>query len=156
MSETSQLELFRTIQSRDKAGIGQAVGLFVVGELTGGIIGKAAGWALGKAAGTAAKGYDSFSAFKKAYGSAGNGMAWHHIVEQNASNISKFGAQKIHNINNVVRLPHGKGSIHAKISGYYSSKPKYTNGLTVRDWLKTKSFEEQYEFGRKVLKGYGW
>ena len=57
LSENSQLELFRTIQSRSKAGIGQAVGLFVVGELAGGIAGKAAGWALGKLAGTAVKGY---------------------------------------------------------------------------------------------------
>lgn len=119
-------------------------------------MGKAAGWVAGKSAGSLPKGYKSFAAFKKAYGSAGDGMAWHHIVEQNASNVSKFGAERIHNINNMVKLPHGKGSIHAKISGYYSSKQDFTNGLTIRDWLKTKNFEEQYEYGMNILYEYGW
>ena len=29
-------------------------------------------------------------------------------------------------------------------------------GLTVRQWLNTKSFEEQYEYGIKMLKEFGW
>ena len=86
----------------------------------------------------------------------GEGYAWHHIVEQNADNIAKFGAERIHNTKNLIRLPNGKGSIHAKISGFYSSKPYFTNGLTVRDWLKSKSFEEQYNFGLEQLSKFGW
>ena len=55
------------------------------------------------------------------------------------------GIERIHNINNMVKLPHGKGSIHAKVTGFYNSKHRFTDGLTLRNWLKTKSFEEQYE-----------
>ena len=111
---------------------------------------------LGKVLKGKGKGFATFEAFKKAYGPAGEGYAWHHIVEQNADNIAKFGAERIHNTKNLIRLPNGKGSIHAKISGYYSSKPDFTNGKTVRDWLKQQSFERQYEFGLKTLKDFGW
>jgi len=83
-------------------------------------------------------------------------MAWHHIVEQNADNIARFGAEKIHNTKNVIRLPHGKGSIHAKILGHYSSKPAFANGMTVRQWLSTQSYEKQYKLGIKALKQSGW
>lgn len=75
---------------------------------------------------------------------------------QNADNIAKFGAEKIHNTNNLIKLPHGKGSIHAKISGYYSSKQIFTNGMTVRQWLNTQSYVEQYKFGINKLEQLGW
>ena len=87
---------------------------------------------------------------------AGQGQAWHHIVEQTPGNIAKFGNELIHNTENLIRLPHGAGSIHAKISGYYSSKDFFTGGKTVRQWLSTQSFEEQYEFGVQILKKFGW
>lgn len=41
-------------------------------------------------------------------------------------------------------------------SSYYSSKQPFTNGLTVRNWLSGKSFKEQYDFGMKTLKQFGW
>ena len=97
------------------------------------------------------EGFKTFREFKNAYGPAGTGYAWHHIVEQTPSNIAKFGPEKIHNINNMIRLPHGPGSQHALISGFYSSKQNFTHGLTVRQWLSTKSFSEQYEFGLKII-----
>ena len=163
LSDDSQIELFVALQNRKKSNLARPIGMFVAENLLGGTIGKAAGWVFGKivgwgtgkATGIYAKGYSSFAAFKKVYGSAGDGMAWHHIVEQNASNISKFGAERIHNIHNMVKLPHGKGSIHAKISGYYSSKWKNTN-MRVRDYVNTLSYEEQYQFGIDVLKKFGW
>ena len=128
---------------------------------TGGemVAGAAAGKAIGlisKSLKGAGVGFNTFNEFKKVYGSAGDGMAWHHIVEQNADNIARFGAKKIHNTNNLIKLPHGKGSIHAKISGFYSSKQRFTNGLTVREWLKTQSYEQQYKFGVEKLKDLGW
>ena len=104
----------------------------------------------------ASKGFSSFNAFKKVHGSAGNGKAWHHIVEQHASNITKFGAEKIHNTNNLIKLPHGAGSIHNQISGHYSSKQIFTNGQTVRQWLSTQSYQAQYDYGIKMLKQFGW
>jgi hypothetical protein len=102
------------------------------------------------------KGYSSFAAFKAANGAAGKGMAWHHIVEQGGSNVANFGASKIHNASNLIKLPHGAGSIHAKVSGYYSSKQAFTGGQTVRQWLSGQSYKQQYNFGIKTMKQFGW
>ena len=88
-------------------------------------------------------------------GPAGPGQAWHHIVEQTPSNIIKFGNEAIHNTDNLMVLEHGAGSIHAKISGYYSSIQPFTGGVTVRQWLSTQDFQEQYDFGIQILKKFG-
>jgi len=99
-----------------------------------------------------AHGYSSFSAFKRVYGEAVAGHAWHHIVEQNQN----FTPELLHNPGNVITLPHGPGSIHNQISGFYSSIiPGLTGGLRVREWLRTKSFEEQFEFGIDMIKQFG-
>lgn len=84
-------------------------------------------------------------------------MQWHHIVEQSQikSNRAGFSPEQIHNVGNVVALPSGKGSIHAKISSIYSSIQPFTGGKTVRDWLSTKTFEEQFEFGKRQLEKFG-
>lgn len=95
--------------------------------------------------------YTSFSALKRELGPAGNNRAWHHIVEQTPENVKKFGTELIQNTGNVVNIPHGKGLLHQKISGFYSSKQPFTNGQTVRQWISTKSFDEQYEFGIKIM-----
>jgi hypothetical protein len=100
------------------------------------------------------KGFKSFVDFKKWFGKAGSGKAWHHIVEQNAKNVAKFGMKRIHSLLNLVRLPHGKGLSHQKISGFYSSRqPRLTGSATksVRDWVSEKSFFEQYIFGLQVM-----
>ena len=54
-----------------------------------------------------------------------------------------------------IAIPHGKGTVHAKISGYYSSKQFFTGGQTVRQWLTGQSFQEQFDFGMDLLKQYG-
>jgi hypothetical protein len=104
---------------------------------------------------TAKGGFSSFNAFKKAYGSAGKGNAWHHIVEQYADNIAKFGANRIHNVNNLIKLPHGAGTIHAKVTGHYNSLMPGTS-MRVRDFVKTLSYDGQYKYGIDVLKRFGW
>ena len=86
-----------------------------------------------------------------AFGSAGDGMDWHHIVEQNTTNIQAFGSATIHAESNLVKIESGAGSLHAKISGYYSSKQPFTNGLTVRKWLNGQTYQQQYNFGIKVI-----
>ena len=98
-------------------------------------------------AGPVPTGYKSFAEFKNVYGSAGSGKAWHHIVEQNPANVAKFGSRSLHNADNIVRIPHGKGSVHAKISGHYSSKPDKLGGLRVREWLHLQSYRDQYNYG---------
>ena len=107
-------------------------------------------------ASTTGKGYKSLYYLKKDLGAARPGKVWHHIVEQTPTNKARFGAEAIHNTRNVIDLPHGKGSVHAKISGYYSSKVRpITGDLTVRQWLSTKSYDFQYEFGIDALKKFG-
>ncbi len=104
------------------------------------------------------QGFKTFSEFKKAVGTAGTGQAWHHIVGQTTSNLRRFGAQAIHNTGNLVRLPHGKGSIHQEISNFYSSvQPELTGAsdITVREWIGTQSFEEQQDFGIRVIRAFG-
>lgn len=102
------------------------------------------------------QGFNSFSAFKRAFGPAGPGQAWHHIVEQTPGNIAKFGNQAVHNTGNLMKLPHGAGTIHARVSGHYSSIQPFTNGQRVRQWLSTQSFQAQYDYGIQTLKNFGW
>lgn len=63
------------------------------------------------------KGFNSHPSLTRALGPAGKDQSWHHIVNQNESNIQKFGPQTIHNTNNIIRLPN---DIHSKISSYYA------------------------------------
>jgi hypothetical protein len=105
----------------------------------------------------AGQGFSSMNRFKTVYGKAGQGQAWHHIVEQHDDNIGKFGAESIHNTNNLIKLPEGAGSIHRKITGFYNSiQPEITgsNSLKVRNWIKTQSFDEQYKFGLEAIKRF--
>jgi hypothetical protein len=85
-------------------------------------------------------------------GPAGAGRHWHHIVEKTSGNISSFGAQTIHNTGNLMRLD---AAIHRQISGFYSSKPAFTAGRTVREWLSTQSWDAQYQFGLDTLRRFG-
>ena len=78
-------------------------------------------------------------------------MSWHHAVEQTPSNLARFGPAAIHNTGNLHRLP---DPVHAKISAHYSSIRSYTNGLTVRKWLSTQSFEAQQAYGRMLMMSY--
>lgn len=101
--------------------------------------------------GNTGKGFKSFSAFKKVFGSAGQNQHWHHIVEQTPANIERFGAEAIHNTNNLVRI---NARIHVgqgSISAYYSQVRPFTNGQTVRQWLSGQSFTQQSQFGLRIL-----
>lgn len=97
-------------------------------------------------------GFRSFSAFKRAFGAAGEGMEWHHIVTQQKSNIAKFGAEALHNTKNLVRI---EAKVHRRISGYYNSIRDFSDGVRVREWIGRKSFQEQYDFGIDVMKKFG-
>ena len=141
------------------AGIGGIIGLsggaaiayFAAGSATASVGAVVIGVQL-KIAGIATTGYASFEAFKRAYGSAGKGRAWHHIVEQTPANIAKFGAEMLHNAMNIVNIPHGAHTLHSLISAHYSSIiPSITNGLTIRAWLAQQSFEFQLHYGLELL-----
>ena len=98
--------------------------------------------------------FTTFDQLKKFLGSPGAGNQWHHIVEQcqTYSTRAGFSVKWIQNTNNVVAV---SKEVHQKISAYYSSVQNFTNGLTVRNWLNSKSFVEQYKFGVKVLEMFG-
>ena len=53
----------------------------------------------------------------------------------------------------LIKLPK---DIHRKISGHYSSIQPESNYMRVRDWLNGQSYEDQYQYGLKVLKMYGY
>ena len=72
----------------------------------------------------------------------------HHIVEQCQTTKSGFSRVSIDGARNKVRIPQ---SVHRKISAHYSSKPNGPGTLRVRDMLAGLSFEEQYEYGMKIL-----
>ena len=97
------------------------------------------------------KGYDSWSKMKRDIGSAGDGNEWHHIVEQSQIDKSGFSSKMVNNPDNVVSIPR---EIHQKITGYYNSKPEFTNGLTYREWLAGQSYETQYESGLEILEKF--
>jgi hypothetical protein len=96
--------------------------------------------------------FKSFDAFKNAMGPAGENKAWHHIIEQRRVNVERFGAEAIHNTENVMAIDKVK---HEAISAYYSTKSRDTGGMVVREWLRTKSYEEQRAFGLMILKRFG-
>jgi hypothetical protein len=79
-------------------------------------------------------------------------------VGQNVNNIAQFGNQAIYNTNNLIRLPHGSGSIHQRVTAFYNSiQPDITGSTTlkVRDWISTQSFEAQWQFGVDVISRFG-
>jgi len=96
--------------------------------------------------------FSSFRAFKYNVGPPGQGMEWHHIVEQTRGNLQRFGSAPIQNSGNLVPVEY---TLHRQISAYYSSKDFFTGALTVRQWLSTQSFEVQRQFGIEVLQRFG-
>ncbi len=95
--------------------------------------------------------WKSHSGFRKAMGKAGPGKEWHHIVEQTPGNVQRFGPESIHNTQNVVRLDE---ALHTRVSAFYSSIQQEITGsrsLTVRQWLSTRSYAAQRDFGLEAL-----
>lgn len=109
------------------------------------------------AADTAAKeagsgGFNTFSALKNYLGWPGAGNQWHHIVEQ--SQIGNFVAKEVNNVRNIIAIPR---EVNQALNGFYSSKQAFTNGMTVRNWLSTQSFHDQYNFGvEQLMKTLGY
>lgn len=99
--------------------------------------------------------FTSFKSLKRKLGPPGEGKVWHHVVEQ--SQLNRFGAAAIHNTSNVVAVP---TDVNIKLNALYSGiRPEITGvaDMTVRQWLRAKSYEEAREFGlnaiRRVMQG---
>ncbi len=78
------------------------------------------------------------------------GYERHHIVEQ-GPNEGRFSDDQMEGPDNVIAIPYYK---HRDISDFYSTKDE-TLGMTPRDYLRGKSFEEQYRYGLGILRKFG-
>jgi hypothetical protein len=94
----------------------------------------------------------AIEAFLKRFGSAGFGNEWHHIVEQGGANEDNIPPELLHSTRDIVKLPK---LLHEVVNGEYSQKSAADPTKTVREWLQTKSFDEQYKYGIETLQRLG-
>lgn len=76
----------------------------------------------------------------------------HHVVEQGPQNNDLRPAEKklINGRRNIVRIP---SYVHQEVTNYYRSPDvNLPNGVTPREYLRGKSFDERYQFGVDVLR----
>jgi RHS repeat-associated protein len=92
--------------------------------------------------------YKSFSEFKSANGPAGEGMQWHHVVEQSQVERSGFDVSRINSSENVMAI---SKSLNQRLNAFYSTKPPEL-GVTVRDWLSGQSWGQQFQFGLDAMR----
>ena len=101
--------------------------------------------------------FSSFDAFKKMdlekrFGPAGEGYDYHHIVEQGA-NRGLIPAEQINSTTNIIRIPR---LLHEEINAIYSGPAELgTSGPSVRDTLRGKSYEAQYDYGLRTFRKIG-
>ena len=88
--------------------------------------------------------------FRSAYGSAGLGKEWHHIIEKGQDPYNKKGLN-LHHTKNIVRVPR---IIHWVISAHYS-EGSHVPGLTIREWLWTQPLDYQREYGLWAMRYWG-
>lgn len=90
----------------------------------------------------------ALAALLKAFGSAGSGSEYHHIVEQGGDNEENIPAEQLHSTKNVIPLPR---MLHELVSAEYSKRYGET-GMTVRQWLRTQPFDVQWKYGIDTLR----
>jgi hypothetical protein len=104
--------------------------------------------------------FSSFDDFKKtsfieamlkAYGAAGPGKEWHHIVEQGGDNATNFSPEQLHSTKNIMPLP---DPVHDLVTAEYAKEYDHS-GVSVREWLSGQSFEDQWNEGIKILRRLG-
>lgn len=82
------------------------------------------------------------------------GTELHHIVEQTPAKNEGFSKELIEGVDNLVRIPYFK---HREISDWYSKVNNESpyNGVTPRDFLRSKTWSEKRALGIQKLKDYG-
>ena len=97
--------------------------------------------------------FNSFKELKDTLGSQLN-FVWHHIVEQRLDKVSSlpnqqlFTPQQINNTENVARVT---TQVNSFIAAYYARALSFTEGMTLRAWLGSQSYQDQLNFGKAVL-----
>lgn len=92
-----------------------------------------------------------FTPFLKAYGPAGPGNEYHHIVEQGGDNADNFPAEQLQSTKNIIPLP---GPVHDLVTAEYASEYD-ESGKNTREWLQGQSFDQQWQEGVKILQRLG-
>ncbi len=98
------------------------------------------------------KGSPVAACLDKRFGPAGNGYEYHHIVEQGGPNATAITAGELQNTENIVRIP---TLLHQAINGEYGSITSETDGLTLREWLRSQPFSVQREKGVEIMRKLG-
>jgi len=86
------------------------------------------------------------------------GYQTHHIVEVHRNsddplaNSNNFTSDQLESDANKVRIPY---YMHEKISSFYSTPSEQYAGLSPREYLRGKSWNEQYQFGLKAMRDAG-
>jgi hypothetical protein len=86
---------------------------------------------------------------EKRFGPAGDGYQYHHIVTQGGANAANIPPEQLHNTENVIQQP---TLLHEQVNAEYQRPAEDGSGRTVYEWLQTKSYEFQREYGLKVLR----
>lgn len=103
--------------------------------------------------------YESFSSHDaftkdlqgKRFGRAGDGYQYHHIVEQGGENEANIPPDRLHNTENVVRIP---TLVHEAINAkMYDTAPG--TDMTYREWLPLQPYEIQRATGIKIMRELG-
>ncbi|WP_044561634.1 hypothetical protein [Azospirillum sp. B4] len=101
--------------------------------------------------------FSSYDAFKKLedlekmYGPAGDGFEYHHIVEQSAIKDG-IPVELVQSTKNIVRIPK---LMHEEVSAVFNG-PAYEGAtISLREYLKTASFEERMRKGLEVMRKLG-
>lgn len=81
-----------------------------------------------------------------------SGYDIHHIVEQTPGRRDGFPDTWINSTENTVRIPRFK---HWEINQWYSTKNEEFGGLSPREYLRGKSWQERYGIGLRRLKEAG-
>lgn len=79
------------------------------------------------------------------------GYEKHHIVEE-GPNKGNIPDTLLQGKDNIVSIPY---YVHRDISDFYSTTNPEYGGKTPREYLRGKSFEEQYQFGIALLRRFG-
>jgi hypothetical protein len=105
--------------------------------------------------------FSSYDAFRKEdtdvvlldkrFGPAGDGSQYHHLVTQGGDNPENFPAERLHNTENIIRIP---TLLHEAINAEYCSRKEGTN-MTLYEWVQTQPYEVQRAEAIRVLRKLG-
>ncbi len=70
-------------------------------------------------------------------------------MTQGGENGRKIPPEQLQNTDNIIRIP---TLLHEAVSGEYQTAAPDGSGRTVYEWLQTKSYEFQREYGLQILR----